>query len=433
MMAWENDQLNREQVSHAYEEIVRNLSSGSVVLVHGSFGSGKTFFVENWSQSLIDRDERVIVFDAWRNDYLESPLAGFIASLGEQASELSESDKIRDLRAAIINFARKATPLLLRNGIRVATRLLTMGAIDGDIDTIREAIAAEGINLGREATEELVSSFANVTSQKQLHEALSSAFHEIVQSLNKEGSSLPVIVMIDELDRCRPDFAFSLLEDIKHFLGVEGVCFMIFCDEDVLQAQASKIFGDKSSGEKYLSKFHRHRLRLPPMSVQRFIESVALEMGVGLRDYQASYLARVCEVLAVSARQIKNILEFVRVYSAINNDLSMSWPLVLVLGALREADPAAYNAALNSDAAGLPEKLKVVARSDATLNAVEIFLQLDSSTRAVDFDNADSSVDLRTRSRVLELWEQSGAAWGSAGEARQIILRRLEFVGQISG
>ncbi len=43
------------------------------------------------------------------------------------------------------------------------------------------------------------------------------AIKDTAQAVAKDQSGFPVVVMIDELDRCRPSYAVKLLEGAKHF------------------------------------------------------------------------------------------------------------------------------------------------------------------------------------------------------------------------
>jgi len=44
-------------------------------------------------------------------------------------------------------------------------------------------------------------------------------------SLTKGKSQSKVIIIVDELDRCRPDYAIRVLEIIKHLFDVNGYIF----------------------------------------------------------------------------------------------------------------------------------------------------------------------------------------------------------------
>lgn len=45
----------------------------------------------------------------------------------------------------------------------------------------------------------------------------------------RSKSKLPLFVLVDELDRCRPPYAVTLLERVKHLFDVDDV---VFCTGD---------------------------------------------------------------------------------------------------------------------------------------------------------------------------------------------------------
>ena len=63
------------------------------------------------------------------------------------------------------------------------------------------------------------------------------AFRLTLEELTKPDDAKPIklVIMVDELDRCRPDYALSLLEIIKHFFNVEGVHFVLGVNLSELQ------------------------------------------------------------------------------------------------------------------------------------------------------------------------------------------------------
>ncbi|MFT4302716.1 MAG: P-loop NTPase fold protein, partial [Desulfovibrio sp.] len=60
-------------------------------------------------------------------------------------------------------------------------------------------------------------------------------------------TNFPLFIMVDELDRCRPDYAIELLERIKHLFDVPNVVFLLAIDGEQLLQQVEHTFGLKPS------------------------------------------------------------------------------------------------------------------------------------------------------------------------------------------
>lgn len=73
---------------------------------------------------------------------------------------------------------------------------------------------------------------------------------------------MPLIVVIDELDRCSPSFALILIETIKHFFAVENVVFVLSINRGQLENHVRKQYGVVSSPGVFLEKFIDLRLQL---------------------------------------------------------------------------------------------------------------------------------------------------------------------------
>ncbi|WP_081764293.1 P-loop NTPase fold protein [Sphingobium sp. Ant17] len=65
----------------------------------------------------------------------------------------------------------------------------------------------------------------------------------------------PIFVVVDELDRCRPDYAIALLESIKHLFDVPGVVFVIALHGRQLTASIEAVYGAKFDATAYLRRF----------------------------------------------------------------------------------------------------------------------------------------------------------------------------------
>lgn len=64
-----------------------------------------------------------------------------------------------------------------------------------------------------------------------------------------------MVFIIDELDRCRPDFALSVLERIKHFFSVQNVHFVLGANCSQLRNSIRSAYGNDVDAALYLQKF----------------------------------------------------------------------------------------------------------------------------------------------------------------------------------
>ena len=90
--------------------------------------------------------------------------------------------------------------------------------------------------------------------------------------LSIEDESRPLIIIIDELDRCRPSYAIELLETAKHIFNVENVIFVLSTNRRQLARAFEGIYGEKFDGSGYLERFFDIDFRLPDVSRTNFIE-----------------------------------------------------------------------------------------------------------------------------------------------------------------
>jgi hypothetical protein len=74
-------------------------------------------------------------------------------------------------------------------------------------------------------------------------------------SKNDPSTKLPFFIFVDELDRCRPNYAIELLENIKHLFGVNGVYFVVATDSAQLCHSIKVVYGGDFDAEKYLKRF----------------------------------------------------------------------------------------------------------------------------------------------------------------------------------
>jgi hypothetical protein len=71
------------------------------------------------------------------------------------------------------------------------------------------------------------------------------------------------IILVDEIDRCKPQFAINLLEILKHFFNAKNTVFILALDKAVLAEHVRHYHGYDIDGMNYLSRFFDQTFQLP--------------------------------------------------------------------------------------------------------------------------------------------------------------------------
>ena len=99
--------------------------------------------------------------------------------------------------------------------------------------------------------------------------------------------------MIDELDRCRPDYVISLLERIKNLFEVDGIFFVLAIDKEQLYSVVEHTFGVKKTEERdnraiYLQKFVNMDFELynPKYNLSKYVEFYLQNANLSFTDHR---------------------------------------------------------------------------------------------------------------------------------------------------
>ncbi|WP_410968017.1 P-loop NTPase fold protein, partial [Salmonella sp. SAL04281] len=52
-----------------------------------------------------------------------------------------------------------------------------------------------------------------------------------------------IVIIIDELDRCKPSFSTNIIETIKHIFDINNVFFILVTNTEQLKASINHIYG----------------------------------------------------------------------------------------------------------------------------------------------------------------------------------------------
>ena len=226
----DNDKLNRKIIADNFNSIFKNTEGSLVLAIDASWGDGKSAFLHMWKNQLKDLNRNVIYINAWEEDFFKLPFL----SLFEAFREKFDREKTK-----ITEIGKNISKTFLKNKTGI------------DIDEILKS--------DESPYEEL----------KKQKEELKELIGEKVQELQGE---FPLIIMVDELDRCNPLYSIEFLETIKHFFEIEKVIFVLGLDIRELEHSIRKVYGYNINTDKYLKKLIDIKYELPEPNYENFIE-----------------------------------------------------------------------------------------------------------------------------------------------------------------
>ena len=358
----EKDIFGRKTMGNGLTNIISKVSDPLVIAVDSEWGSGKTTFLKMWAGELRKQKIPVIFFDAFQHDYVEdafTAIAGEMISLATEKKKQNEPTTKRFVKSSV-----GAAKIILRSGLKIGVKLATAGALDAaDIGEIGSDVAKEASDLEDKYVGELV------TKQKQEKDTIQ-AFRNALELLpsflatmkdeshDDSKPTSPLIIIVDELDRCRPDFALQILERIKHFFSVPSVHFVLGVHIGQLRNSVSAVYGSGIDAAKYLQKFINLTLHLTESSAEPhrrtttvYIDYLMNEM-MPERQLETSfaffkeYLRHLAHGTGLSLRAIEKIMTTLSISLSYRpRNIFSSDPILIGLCALKIVNPDLYASA----------------------------------------------------------------------------------------
>jgi len=284
------DILNRREIVEQILDLLKILSevqSSCTFALNGKWGSGKTFLLNMLEPQLRDYQagERFMVFhyNCWQYDYYDEPLIAIVSAMLDNIDEYIHffSGEVREkIKLGFVNTAKQV------------------------IKKVAYSFVESKIGIGADDLSDLAEKIQETTSQdvEEQHEYDKYyAFHKVIGEAREELSKLAedqtLVIVVDELDRCLPDYAIKTLERLHHlFAGLNNTVIIMALDKDQLKHTIETIFGTGTDCNAYLQKFIDFELKIDIGTVNdSFLEKYsdyialfdesALEPWIGIHDY----------------------------------------------------------------------------------------------------------------------------------------------------
>lgn len=347
--------FGRKAFAESLTTLLQNVVENIVVFVNAPWGEGKTTFAQMWRADLRKLKREVIYFDAYAADYFEDPFVSFSGEILElvdkrlsKGAELFERKEFKKTAALIgKGLAGLATKMVLRAFTMDLIRLSDIKDLKG----LGEEIAGGVSEVGADTVEKEIE---NHSREKDALKKFKESLAKLAKKVREE-QGFPLTIIVDELDRCRPDFALGLLERIKHLFDVENVAFVLLVNMAQIEGYIRNVYGNADTAA-YLRKFGGLFVELPR---EETLSAMHYEPGRPhfcqqlFGDYQLSQLCQDHQVatyaglftvhFGLTLREIEGVFTVMAIYYASTPNVQFASPFIIaLLATLKVKHPTLY-------------------------------------------------------------------------------------------
>lgn len=245
----EKDYLNRDEDLQRLIILLERLSSqkkGCTFAINGSWGCGKSFLLNlleaklrvMQSEESADESYFIVRYDCWKNNYYTEPVVGMLSELMDV---LNERDRFLGTGEAA-EFIRSAKVQLGKMIQEYSGKIL------------ENKLGFNPISFYQECK--------NISKQNEGdcykfddHYSVRKSMESIRKQLEKIAENKTIVFIVDELDRCLPDYAIKILENFHHlFSGIGNVVIILALDKNELAHIVQCAYGNGVDTDGYLRK-----------------------------------------------------------------------------------------------------------------------------------------------------------------------------------
>lgn len=243
------DFLKREKTVQQLILVVDRLAKmerGLTFALDGRWGSGKSFLLDMFEEQLreiqseeyYDQKYFVVKYNCWEHDFYPEPIIAILSAVREQVEE--EVRLFPDLKNdAIITGALE---LLKKYVEECSGKFIESKFGFNPVDIYYDC---------KESGQKIVSDINSEDTYYSLKKVLSN----IRLELQKIGKRKTIVFIVDELDRCLPEYAISTLERLHHFFsGISNFITILAIDKSQLCEVVRQAYGNEFNVDAYLKK-----------------------------------------------------------------------------------------------------------------------------------------------------------------------------------
>lgn len=285
------DYLSRQPYIDLLKSIIVNQKdnqSGYSFAIDGEWGCGKTWVLNKLENELVKENKYLIFhYNAWENDFYDEPLVAILSVMIERLEKICKGEEtINNLNAKL-----SSTTLAIFKNLAISFVNTTVKNKIG-ID-FRDVI--EDFKKVKDIKSELRELENQIDNSLPLKRGIS----EIRNQLRELAKDVTILFIVDELDRCLPEYAIKVLERLHHICNEMPIIQILAIDKTNFADSICKVFGKDFSenqnkpawrekfAENYLQKFVDVIIALPNGKPEN-----RLEILNGLEKSYSSYIRK---------------------------------------------------------------------------------------------------------------------------------------------
>lgn len=269
------DSLNREEIAKTWTNSFLRNGISRVIAIDEKWGMGKTYFATNWVKMLKHDNWQVCYIDAFEYDFTDDPFMVISHSIIEMLKSNDNFTELEDIANYLGTLFRafksntiNAIPSIAEGGVLALTGLPDNKIIKDGVKKISDVVI-------KTLNENMIGNnivnhnpFSSITENDMTYNNVVKAFKILLEkkaTLVAKETGKPLVIIVDELDRCKPTFAIEFLEKLKHIFDIDNLVFVTFINHNELANAVKGMYGESFDGEKYLYKFFNIILSFPKL------------------------------------------------------------------------------------------------------------------------------------------------------------------------
>lgn len=334
----------RERLISGFPKFLASARTPFTIELQAEWGQGKSTFLSRLKNVLIDQGFGVITYNAWENDFEADPLQSIINEIVPQLLELArpnyediEDDKLISVYANLISVVDLIQNLDIPFLSTIAKTAIGLKDFTQASTNIKKELKTK-------KKESFKTAFVNQITESTascVRQNFQKSLSALTGLLPAQMQQKPIVLLIDELDRCNPDYAVRLLERIKHLFSVDGYVFIFASSRNPLR-QIIKHYYNFENDEQidsYLLRFFDISFFLPMPNFPDFIAfKIADSKLPDKLKFGLNYLKPIT-FKGVTLRKLEKVIFlieslFMQISYLLDNHNLNFWLFMIVIGVL---------------------------------------------------------------------------------------------------